>query len=87
MNKLLTVVIPCFNEEEILTTTFKKLDIILSNLIKQNKVNSNSKLLFVDDGSKDSTWNLIKNEEEVNSHICGLKLSRNYGHQNALLLA
>lgn len=50
MNKLLTVVIPCFNEEEILTTTFKKLDIILSNLIKQNKVNSNSKLLFVDDG-------------------------------------
>lgn len=85
MNKLLTVVIPCFNEEEILTTTFKKLDIILSNLIKQNKVNSNSKLLFVDDGSKDSTWNLIKNEEEVNSHICGLKLSRNYGHQNALI--
>lgn len=85
MNKLLTVVIPCFNEEEILKTTFKKLDIILSNLIKQNKVNSNSKLLFVDDGSKDSTWNLIKNEEEVNSHICGLKLSRNYGHQNALI--
>ena len=46
MNELLTVVIPCFNEEEILTTTFKKLDIILSNLIKQNKVNSNSKLEF-----------------------------------------
>ena len=70
----LTIVVPCYNEEEVLPET-----------VKENLINQDSKILFVDDGSKDNTWKLIKEYEEINNHVTGIKFSRNYGHQNALI--
>ena len=81
----LTIVVPCFNEEEVLPETVKELGEILNKLIQENLINQDSKILFVDDGSKDSTWKLIKEYEEINKHVTGIKFSRNYGHQNALI--
>lgn len=81
----LTIVVPCYNEEEVLPETVKELGEILNKLIQENLINQDSKILFVDDGSKDNTWNLIKKYEEINKHVTGIKFSRNYGHQNALI--
>ena len=58
---------------------------MLNDLIKDLLISENSKILFVDDGSKDRTWSLIENESEHNPLVNGLKLARNVGHQNALL--
>ncbi|MGS0706578.1 glycosyltransferase family 2 protein [Acinetobacter sp. ANC 3781] len=87
MNHLasLTIVIPCFNEEDMLPISIPKFIIILENLIEQKLVTDDSKILFVDDGSKDQTWKIIQKYNEENHKIKGLKLSRNFGHQNALL--
>lgn len=82
---VLTIVVPCFNEEEVLPETVKELGNILTNLIKQEKVSSKSKLLFVNDGSKDKTWQLISKYTDEYPYVTGIKFSRNYGHQNALL--
>ncbi len=82
---VLTIVVPCFNEEEVLPETVKELGNILIKLIKQEKVSSNSKLLFVNDGSKDKTWQLISKYTDEYPYVTGIKFSRNYGHQNALL--
>jgi polyisoprenyl-phosphate glycosyltransferase len=82
---ILTIVVPCFNEEEVLTTTITQMDIFLTSLISEEVVSHKSKILFVDDGSKDRTWSIIYKESLNNNHIKGLKLSRNVGHQNALL--
>jgi glycosyltransferase involved in cell wall biosynthesis len=79
------LVIPCYNEEMVLPETIKRLTIILDNLIEANKIFVTSKILFVDDGSRDGTWNIIEENGKVNSFVHGLKLSRNVGHQNALL--
>lgn len=84
-NNVLTIVIPCFNEQEVLPETVKELGNILKNLIKQKKVSVNSKLLFVNDGSSDKTWQLIVQYTDKYSYVTGIKFSRNYGHQNALL--
>ena len=81
----LTIVVPCYNEEEVLPETVKELGEILNKLIQENLINQDSKILFVDDGSKDNTWKLIKEYEETNNHVTGIKFSRNYGHQNALI--
>ncbi|MCQ6279383.1 glycosyltransferase family 2 protein [Bacillus sp. EB600] len=82
---MLTIVVPCFNEEEVLKDTFSQLSAMLENLLVELLISEKSKLLFVDDGSKDSTWKLIENESEKNHLVTGVKLSRNTGHQNALL--
>lgn len=82
---ILTIVIPCFNEEEVLPKTISELQQILQELIEEKLISKRSKLLFVDDGSKDQTWNLIYKEGLGNHFVRGLKLSRNVGHQNALL--
>lgn len=84
-DKVLTIVIPCFNEQEVLPETIKELGEILKNLIEQKKIATNSKLLFVDDGSQDKTWQLISTYTNEYSYVTGIKFSRNYGHQNALL--
>jgi glycosyltransferase involved in cell wall biosynthesis len=81
---VLTIVVPCFNEEEVLHETFTQLSALLEQLIDDLLISTNSKLLFVDDGSKDGTWNLVENESEINRFVTGLKLSKNVGHQNAL---
>lgn len=57
---------------------------MLNKLIQENLINQDSKILFVNDGSRDNTWKLIKEHEEINGHVTGIKFSRNYGHQNAL---
>ena len=86
MNKpILTIVVPCFNEEEVLKETFVQLSSVVKDLIKDLLISENSKILFVDDGSKDQTRSLIENESEHNPLVIGLKLARNVGHQNALL--
>lgn len=85
MKDLLTIVVPCFNEEEVLPETRKELTRILTEIKRQGLVNEQSKILFVDDGSKDKTWTLIEKYTKEFNDITGIKFSRNYGHQNALI--
>lgn len=82
--KILYLVIPCYNEGEILPITTKELSSKYKKLIENGEISNQSKILYVDDGSKDETWNLIENFHKENPIFCGLKLSRNKGHQNAL---
>jgi glycosyltransferase involved in cell wall biosynthesis len=86
MNKpILTIVVPCFNEEEVLNETILQLSTFLDDLIEDFLVSKDSKLLFVDDGSKDRTWEIIEHKSEKNPFVTGLKLAGNVGHQNALI--
>ena len=80
----LYIVVPCYNEEEVLEETTKRLKEKLNDLIKSKKINKNSKVMYVNDGSKDKTWKLIK-KISGDSMFTGISLSRNRGHQNALL--
>lgn len=82
---LLNIVVPCYNEEEVIAETIKQLGAVLDKLIQIHLISSNSLLLFVDDGSRDRTWELIEQHHLDNSYVTGLKLARNVGHQNALL--
>lgn len=85
MEKVLYVVIPCYNEEEVLEETSKQIDKKLKDLIKEKKISKKSKVMFVNDGSKDKTWEKILELHQRNSLFTGICLSRNKGHQNALL--
>lgn len=87
MNKVETLylVVPCYNEEAVLHETSKRLKVKLDTLITNGIVSPQSKILFVDDGSKDKTWEIIEALHEESPLFSGLKLSRNKGHQNALL--
>lgn len=84
-NSILYVVVPCYNEEEVLKETTNRLNGKLKGMINSKKISSKSKVLYVNDGSKDNTWEIIKNISKDNSMFTGLTLSRNRGHQNALL--
>ena len=81
----LYVVIPCYNEEEVLTETTKQLKKKMESLIKAKKISKESRVMYVNDGSKDKTWELIKKIHEKEELFTGITLSRNRGHQNALL--
>lgn len=83
--KTLYLVVPCYNEEEVLPKTYKQFVNKINELIKKNKISSSSKVLFVNDGSKDDTWNIISRFAKENNCVEGISLSRNRGHQNALL--
>lgn len=87
MEKLprLAIVIPCYNEEEVLPETKKRLVPLIQGMIDKGLVAANSYVVFVDDGSKDKTWNLIHDAHLESPFFNGVKLSRNRGHQNALL--
>ncbi len=78
-------VVPCYNEEEVLPETIKRLNNKLEKLIQAGKADLESRIIFVDDGSKDKTWQIIENASKKNPYIGGVKLSANRGHQNALL--
>jgi glycosyltransferase involved in cell wall biosynthesis len=78
-------VVPCYNEEAVLAETVKRLSEQLDSLIFGGQISDSSRMLFVDDGSRDRTWELISTFNTENKLVCGLKLSRNCGHQNALL--
>jgi glycosyltransferase involved in cell wall biosynthesis len=82
---LLTIVVPCYNEEEVLPETIKQLCFILSQLSNEELISNHSKLLFVDDGSTDRTWSNLVDESKKNQFVRGLKLAKNVGHQKALL--
>jgi glycosyltransferase involved in cell wall biosynthesis len=83
---ILAIIVPCFNEQEVLPETAKRLSGTLQRLISEQIIDEKSTLLFVDDGSSDNTWSLIKNFHAENSSVfSGIKLSGNRGHQNALL--
>ncbi len=79
------MVVPCYNEEEILNDTIKVLDIKINELINENLISNKSKILFVNDGSKDNTWQIIEDIHNKNKLFQGISLSRNKGHQNACL--
>jgi len=81
----LAIVVPCYNEEPVLPTTAPILADILTQLIHGRLVTTDSRILFVDDGSQDRTWLLIEQLRAKNSHFTGLKLSRNYGQEAALM--
>lgn len=80
----LALVVPCYNEEAVLEISAKELKRVLSDLITKEKIAKDSFVLFVNDGSKDRTWELIEKEHKESPMICGLKLAGNVGHQFAL---
>lgn len=83
MNKL-CIVVPCYNEEQALLYTNAELIKIINTMVNSGKVDKTSFILYVDDGSKDGTWNIIENFRKQSDMVFGLKLARNTGHQNAL---
>jgi glycosyltransferase involved in cell wall biosynthesis len=78
-------VIPCYNEEAVLPETVKELTAQLQSMVQEGLADEKSRMLFVDDGSKDRTWELIEQFHSENQFVNGLKLAHNRGHQNALL--
>ncbi len=82
---VLYMVIPCYNEEEVLPITSRLFLGKLQQLIADGRIAENSRILFVDDGSKDSTWELITAFSQEDPHFAGIRQSRNRGHQNAVL--
>ena len=81
----LYIVVPCFNEEDALPITAKKLKSKMDELINLSLISKDSRIMFVNDGSKDKTWEIICQLHEADPLFCGISLSRNRGHQNALL--
>ncbi|NMM78671.1 glycosyltransferase [Rhodococcus sp. SRB_17] len=82
---VVSLVLPCFNEEEVLPETTARLTELLARLEKKGEIAPNSAVYYVDDGSRDRTWEIISDYALRTQTICGIKLSRNRGHQNALL--
>ena len=85
MKDTLYIIIPCYNEQEVLPITSKLFLEELLKLIEKNKISKDSRILFVNDGSKDNTWQIIKDLSKSDPHFLGISQSRNRGHQNAVL--
>lgn len=85
MKEILYLVIPCYNEEEVLNETARRLKEKMSAMIDRDVISEKSRIMFVNDGSKDDTWEIIKKLHEKDDMFSGVTLSRNKGHQNALL--
>jgi glycosyltransferase involved in cell wall biosynthesis len=85
MSVRLSLVIPCYNEEEALPLVVPQLEAFMHDLMARGKITSDSNIWMVDDGSKDATWSLLQSLAAGNGLFVGVKLSRNRGHQNALL--
>ena len=79
------LVIPCYNEEEVFPETVKRLTVKMNSMIESGRADEKSRMLLVDDGSRDRTWELISRFSEENELVSGIKLAHNRGHQNALL--
>ena len=82
---ILYIVVPCYNEQEVLPVTAPLFLRKLRELTEQQRIAPDSRVLFVDDGSRDGTWDIIRKLSREDGHVLGLRLSRNRGHQNALL--
>lgn len=85
MKPCLYIVIPCYNEEEVLPITNKLFLDKINQLVGEGKISDDSRIMFVNDGSKDSTWDIIQKLSEEDEHFIGISQSRNRGHQNAVL--
>ncbi len=85
MSPCLYIVIPCYNEEEVLAETAKRTLEKIEDLKQKGEISEASKICFVDDGSRDATWSIIESLNKQNPVFCGVKLAHNKGHQNALL--
>ncbi len=81
----LAIIVPCYNEEDVLPQSMSVLEKLRAELIKENLIAETSKLVFVNDGSKDKTWDIIEKAHQKKPFIRGICLSRNFGHQEALL--
>jgi glycosyltransferase involved in cell wall biosynthesis len=84
-NSILSIVVPCYNEQEVLPQTNERLRALLDAMMRDNLVAEGSYILYVDDGSSDRTWELIAGYAAGDTHVRGLKLVGNVGHQNALM--
>ena len=84
-NPILYIVVPCYNEEEVLEETTKQLTNKMNFLIDEKIISNKSKVMYINDGSKDRTWDIIKDINKENDLFTGISLTRNRGHQNALL--
>lgn len=85
MEPILYIVVPCYNEEAVLDETTKRLGSIIDNMMQERIISRESKILYVDDGSKDRTWSVIDDYCKRLSCVSGIKLAANVGHQNALM--
>lgn len=85
MQEILYIIVPCYNEEEVLEDSSKKLLDVLNQMIDCKLISNESKIVFVNDGSKDRTWEIISNLTQKDEKFKGVSLSHNRGHQNALL--
>ena len=82
---ILSIVVPCYNESEVINETSRRLISVLEGLIKKEMISPDSFILFVNDGSRDNTWELIRKLYKENKYIYGVNLAGNVGHQNALM--
>lgn len=85
MKPILYIVIPCYNEQDVLPVTAPLFLKKIEDLVNKEKISNESKIMFVNDGSKDNTWSIIQKLSKENSHYIGISQSRNRGHQNAVL--
>jgi glycosyltransferase involved in cell wall biosynthesis len=85
MNSKLLLIVPCYNEQEVLEKTYERLNHYIQQLVDKNLLSDTSKICFVNDGSRDRTWQMIEELCRKNSRITGIKFSRNFGHQSAIL--
>ena len=81
----LGIVVPCYNEQEVLQENYHRLSARMKDMTGKGLITENSLIVYVDDGSRDATWPMIKSLHEQDPRVRGIKLSRNRGHQNALL--
>ncbi len=81
----LAIVVPCYNEADVLERTHAQLGALLTELVASARISDDSRIYYVDDGSRDATWDLIERLAQQDVRVVGIKLSRNCGHQNALL--
>lgn len=84
-NCVIYIVVPCYNEEEVLPETTRQLMPLLEDLMVQGKISRKSRILYVNDGSKDGTWQIVSRLYQEHEMVSGVNLSRNRGHQNAVL--
>ena len=85
MKPILYIIIPCYNEEQVLPITAPEFLSKIKALVQSGKIDNNSRIMFVNDGSKDNTWNIICKLASKDEHYIGISQSRNRGHQNAVL--
>lgn len=83
---VLAIVVPCYDEEQVLPATHQRIDALLKQLVDAGEISARSRVRYIDDGSRDRTWATIREAGEApGSRVCGIKLSRNCGHQAALM--